>query len=193
MSDILRDNEVTEVTQNGKKYTVIQDDIVVNENRFLPTGTISIVQTPYVALKIKSPKHAAAASLHLILKHVADMHMLILEVLSQKYNIPYNDMIDVIHTDDRVQKFMIDPIVHSMNYFTQEDLDASMAELNIKEESKPEPEPEPEPVVQPETVKKLVRPKIKFDLPEEISTSVSQADQIANPKKKIIRKKKSAE
>jgi hypothetical protein len=191
MSDILRDNEVTELTQNGKKYTVIQDDIVVNENRFLPTGTISIVQTPYVALKIKSPKHAAAASLHLILKHVADMHMLILEVLSQKYNIPYNDMIDVIHTDDRVQKFMIDPIVHSMNYFTQEDLDASMAELNIKEESEvAQPIPEP--------VKKLVRPKIKFDLPEEISTSVSQADPQpdpapANQKKKIIRKKKSAE
>jgi hypothetical protein len=33
-------------------------------------------------------------------------------------------MVEALHNDLRIQKMMVEPAVHSLNYFTQEDLDA---------------------------------------------------------------------
>jgi hypothetical protein len=83
--------------------------------------------TPYVAYKIKSAHHAVAASLHIMLKHMADMHSLMFDVISEKYKIPYDDIVEALNDDPRVQKMMVEPTIHSLNYFTQEDLDRFQA------------------------------------------------------------------
>ena len=102
----------------SKEITVISDVCTVNNG-----STKTYTQHPYVAYKIKSSHHAVAASLHIMLKHMADMHSLMLEVIGEKYNIPYDDMVDALHNDPRIQKMIVEPTVHSLNYFTQEDLD----------------------------------------------------------------------
>jgi hypothetical protein len=114
-SDALRILEESDT----KEITVINDVCIVNNG-----STRTYTQHPYVAYKIKSSHHAVAASLHIMLKHMADMHSLILEVIGEKYNIPYDDMVEALHNDLRIQKMMVEPAVHSLNYFTQEDLDA---------------------------------------------------------------------
>ena len=115
MSDTLTPQEESDT----KEITVINDVCIINNG-----STRTYTQHPYVAYKIKSSHHAVAASLHIMLKHMADMHSLILEVIGEKYNIPYDDMVEALHNDLRIQKMMVEPAVHSLNYFTQEDLDA---------------------------------------------------------------------
>ena len=52
------------------------------------------------------------------------MHSLMFEVISEKYNIPYNEIMDALHQDPRIQKIIVEPTIHSLNYFSQEDIDS---------------------------------------------------------------------
>jgi hypothetical protein len=58
---------------------------------------------------------------------MADMHSLMFDVISEKYKIPYDDIVEALIVDPRVQKMMVEPTIHSLNYFTQEDLDRFQA------------------------------------------------------------------
>jgi len=100
---------------------------VVGGECYVRTSNLDMSATPYVAYKIKSAHHAVAASLHIMLKHMADMHSLMFDVISEKYKIPYDDIVEALNDDPRVQKMMVEPTIHSLNYFTQEDLDRFQA------------------------------------------------------------------
>jgi hypothetical protein len=52
------------------------------------------------------------------------------DVISEKYKIPYDDIVEALNDDPRVQKMMVEPTIHSLNYFTQEDLDRFQALWN---------------------------------------------------------------
>ena len=107
------------------KYKVIKGECYVRSNgsdSAEADADADQVQ-PYVAYKITSSSHAVAASLHIMLKHMADMHSLMFEVISEKYNIPYDDIVEALNSDPRVQKMIVEPTLHSLNYFSQEDLD----------------------------------------------------------------------
>lgn len=100
---------------------------VVGGECYVRTSNLDMSATPYVAYKIKSAHHAVAASLHIMLKHMADMHSLMFDVISEKYKIPYDDIVEALNSDPRVQKMLVEPTIHSLNYFTQEDLDRFQA------------------------------------------------------------------
>ena len=111
---------------------------VVGGECYVRTSNLDMSATPYVAYKIKSAHHAVAASLHIMLKHMADMHSLMFDVISEKYKIPYDDIVEALNDDPRVQKMMVEPTIHSLNYFTQEDLDRFQALWNAKPEEREE-------------------------------------------------------
>jgi hypothetical protein len=111
---------------------------VVGGECYVRTSNLDMSATPYVAYKIKSAHHAVAASLHIMLKHMADMHSLMFDVISEKYKIPYDDIVEALNDDPRVQKMMVEPTIHSLNYFTQEDLDRFQALWNAKPEENSE-------------------------------------------------------
>lgn len=182
-----------------KEITVISDVCTVNNG-----STKTYTQHPYVAYKIKSTHHAVAASLHIMLKHMADMHSLMLEVIGEKYNIPYDDMVDALHNDPRIQKMIVEPTVHSLNYFTQEDLDtfqkktedstaaldpadslsASVEGLTLDSSSAAEPK---------KTRRILKKPTIIQAAPAPAPAPVEEPIPVSDPpKKKIIRKKAAA-
>jgi len=69
---------------------------------------------------------------------MADMHSLMFDVISEKYKIPYDDIVEALNDDPRVQKMMVEPTIHSLNYFTQEDLDRFQALWNAKPEEREE-------------------------------------------------------
>ena len=110
---------------------------VVGGECYVRTSNLDMSATPYVAYKIKSAHHAVAASLHIMLKHMADMHSLMFDVISEKYKIPYDDIVEALNDDPRVQKMMVEPTIHSLNYFTQEDLDRFQALWQGEENSEP--------------------------------------------------------
>ena len=111
---------------------------VVGGECYVRTSNLDMSATPYVAYKIKSAHHAVAASLHIMLKHMADMHSLMFDVISEKYKIPYDDIVEALNDDPRVQKMMVEPTIHSLNYFTQEDLDRFQALWQAKPEENSE-------------------------------------------------------
>lgn len=88
---------------------------------FLNTGG---GEEPYIPKNIQTAREAYAASLHLLFKHVADFHILMVDIISEKYKLDAAEIIHACHDDKRFQEMVIAPTIHSLGYFKQEDLSA---------------------------------------------------------------------
>ena len=98
---------------------------------------------------------AAAAyteSLRTILCHVADFHITVVDIISEKYNIPVDEIMKTITSDSRYTKMIVDPKIHRL---TQEDQVETTATTITKKTSekkikiKPKIAPAPAPAVAP--------------------------------------------
>jgi hypothetical protein len=78
-------------------------------------------QEPYVPKEIIGHRGAYAASLHLLFKHVADFHVLMIDILSEKYGIPADEMISACHEDERFQNMVVHPTITALQYFDEDD------------------------------------------------------------------------
>lgn len=138
----------------------------------------------YVPKEIRSHRDAYAASLSILFKHVADFHLTMIEVLSEKYDLDAGEIIEVVHNDPRIKDMVLHPVINSLGYFEQEDVEKALAkkeEQKLKASEKEDPE-----------VKEL-REKVTEMLFEEQSASADATAVPAVPppaKKKILRKKK---
>lgn len=100
-------------TSNPKKIVYKNEPVFVTENG---------EQVPYVPKEIKTKRDAYAASLHLVLKHTADFHVLMVEVLCDKYGLSVDDVIGTIREDPRILAMTTDPVLEAMGHFTEEDM-----------------------------------------------------------------------
>ena len=82
-------------------------------------------------LRVVTKDDAYRASLLMLFKHVADMHMAVTEIISEKYDIPEEDIIQSITNHPKWTEMMIHPLIHDM---TQE----CGANIHEPEEAKPE-------------------------------------------------------
>ena len=96
---------------------------------------------------------AAAAyteSLKMILCHVADFHITVVDIISEKYNIPVDEIMKTITSDSRYTKMIVDPKIHRL---TQEDQVETTATTITKKTSekkiKIKPKIAPAPAVAP--------------------------------------------
>ena len=98
---------------------------------------------------------AAAAyteSLKMILCHVADFHITVVDIISEKYNIPVDEIMKTVTSDSRYTKMIVDPKIHRL---TQEDQVETTATTITKKTSekkikiKPKIAPAPAPAVAP--------------------------------------------
>jgi len=126
---------------------VIEKPTFVNEPVFV---TKDGVEEPYIAKSVTSGRDMYAASLHLLFKHVADFHSSILDILSEKYSIPVEDMLNTIHEDPRFTEMVVNPVIHTMGYFDGEEK---------KTEIQKEPVKEAPEVLKPPVKRKVVRLK----------------------------------
>jgi hypothetical protein len=106
--------------------------------------------TPYIPHDIVGHREMYGASLHLVLKHTADFHMTMLEILADKYGLPVDEMYEKISGDPRFVNMVVNPTIHAMGYFEKEDLEKKV----------PPPAPTPEPVI-----KKIIKPKKPTAIP----------------------------
>lgn len=79
-------------------------------------------EEPYVPGTIQTARNAYAASLHLLFKHVADFHILMVDIIAEKYKLNAHEIIQACHDDKRFQEMVVSPTIHSLGYFGQEDL-----------------------------------------------------------------------
>jgi hypothetical protein len=131
---------------------VIQKPSFVNEPVFV---TKDGVTEPYIAKSVTSGRDMYAASLHLLFKHVADFHSSILDILSEKYSIPVEEMLNTIHEDPRFTEMVVNPVIHTMGYFDGEEKKEIQKEP-VKEEAPEVPEVTQIPEVPKAPVKRKV-------------------------------------
>ena len=66
-----------------------------------------------VEIKAES-RDAYAESLKMILQHVADFHMTVVDIISEKYNIPVDEIMNTVTSDSRYTNMLVDPKIHRL-------------------------------------------------------------------------------
>ena len=57
---------------------------------------------------------AYTESLKMILQHVADFHMTVVDIISEKYNIPVDEIMNTVTSDSRYTNMLVDPKIHRL-------------------------------------------------------------------------------
>jgi hypothetical protein len=74
--------------------------------------TTSKLQIP---VEITDGRSAYAASLQMILKHVADFHITVVDIISEKYNIPVDEIMNTVTSDSRYTNMLVNPDIHTLS------------------------------------------------------------------------------
>jgi hypothetical protein len=70
---------------------------------------------PYIPIEIKNGRDAYAASLHMIFNHFAQFHISVVDIISDKYHIPVEEIMNTIKTDDRYTNMSVCPNIHELS------------------------------------------------------------------------------
>jgi predicted component of type VI protein secretion system len=66
-------------------------------------------------VEVKSDaRDAYAESLKMILQHVADFHITVVDIISEKYNIPVDEIMNTVTSDSRYANMLVDPKIHRL-------------------------------------------------------------------------------
>ena len=79
--------------------------------------TLSIpvhVEVKTDARDARDARDAYAESLKMILQHVADFHMTVVDIISEKYNIPVDEIMKTVTSDSRYANMLVDPKIHRL-------------------------------------------------------------------------------
>ena len=78
---------------------------------------------PYIPKDIVTNRSAYASSLHLVFKHVADFHMMMVEIIAEKTGLDSDTIFDTIKSDERYKGMLVSPEIHSLGMFEKKDLE----------------------------------------------------------------------
>jgi hypothetical protein len=59
-------------------------------------------------------RNAYAESLKMILQHVADFHITVVDIISEKYNIPVDEIMNTVTSDSMYTNMLVDPKIHHL-------------------------------------------------------------------------------
>lgn len=80
---------------------------------------------PYLPVEITKAREAYAASLDVLFKHVADFHVMIVQILADKYKLDEEEMLSAIKDDPRYTGMTSQPKLNPLGYFKAADATAS--------------------------------------------------------------------
>ena len=120
-----------------------------------------------VDIEIPDGRSAYALSLQMIFRHVADFHMTVVDVISEKYNIPVDDIMNAVTSDSRYKNMVVDKDLHRLSSVVGVDVDVGVR--NESEQKKEEQEmqlPKPKPTIikkvgEGKNIKIKIKPKVK--------------------------------
>jgi hypothetical protein len=76
--------------------------------------TLSIPVEVEVKSTSKDARDAYAESLKMILQHIADFHLTVVDIISEKYNIPADEIMNTVTSDSRYANMLVDPNIHRL-------------------------------------------------------------------------------
>ena len=90
---------------------------------------------PYIPIEIKNGRDAYAASLHMIFNHFAQFHISVVDIISDKYHIPVEEIMNTIKTDDRYTKMSVCPNIHELSKAASSSSSSSAASVDVPVET----------------------------------------------------------
>jgi len=132
-----------------------------------------------VEIKDRSSHAAYAASLQMIFRHVADFHMTVVDIISEKYNIPVDEIISTVTSHSNYKNMVVDENLHRLSA-AAEAVPHNELLLNKNDEKSlkqhPPPAKPPSTIKKTEGVEKKIKIKIK-SVPKKIGVDgVEQCD-----------------
>ncbi len=91
----------------AKRVTIVNEPFYVNQEG----NSVS-----FVPKEIKTSRDAYGASLHMLFKHVADIHLTLLEILAEKYKLSIDEMLQTVQDDPRWKEIHVNPVINSCTY-----------------------------------------------------------------------------
>jgi hypothetical protein len=81
--------------------------------------SITLVQEPvtladgstFVPMEVKTNSDALRASLLMLFKHVADVHVTLVEIVAEKFDLKVDDIMNAVTDDPRWQTMLVDPLI----------------------------------------------------------------------------------
>ncbi len=70
---------------------------------------------PYIPIEIKNARDAYAVSLHMLFNHFAQFHISVVDIISDKYHIPVEEIMNTIKSDDRYINMSVCPNIHELS------------------------------------------------------------------------------
>jgi len=81
----------------------------VKKKLSIPTASIPV----QIQVQVDA-RDAYAESLKMILQHVADFHMAVVDIISEKYKIPVDEIMNTVTSDSRYTNMVVDPKIHRL-------------------------------------------------------------------------------
>ena len=123
-----------------------------------------------VDIEIQDGRGAYALSLQMIFRHVADFHMTVVDIISEKYGIPVDDIMNTVTSDLRYKNMVVDKDLHRLSTVVYPAVVYPTNEVEKKKDEQEEQEPPqlPKPKPKPIIIKKVggekkikIKPKVK--------------------------------
>lgn len=89
----------SQTVPSRKPVQMIQEPVALADGRMLPP------------LEVKTPKDALQATLLMLFKHVADVHVTIVEIIAEKYDLQTDEIHKVITEDPRWTEMLRNPLI----------------------------------------------------------------------------------
>jgi type IV secretory pathway VirB10-like protein len=77
---------------------------------------VETVEGAYVPHRIDNAADAYRASLHMVLKHTADVFLTIVDIMAEKYNISQDEIVNTITKHPKYTSTFVNPILHDLGY-----------------------------------------------------------------------------
>jgi hypothetical protein len=120
----------------------------VKKKLSIPTASIPV----QIEVRVDA-RDAYAESLKMILQHVADFHMTVVDIISEKYKIPVDEIMNTVTSDSRYTNMAVDPNIHRFTAALSQNqvetipvtpaasITKKISEKKIKIKPKPKPKP----------------------------------------------------
>ena len=135
----------------------------------MATTTLSIPVHIEIKPETRDARDAYAESLKMILQHVADFHMTVVDIISEKYNIPVDEIMNTVTSDSRYTNMLVDPKIHRLSSSSSKQ-NHVIEPTKTKATTTPTPIHIAAPITKKTSEKKIkIKPKNSIEIPPQSS------------------------
>ena len=136
-----------------------------------------------VDIEIPDGRSAYALSLQMIFRHVADFHMTVVDVISEKYNIPVDDIMNAVTSDSRYKNMVVDKDLHRLSTVVGLDVGVGVYPVNNESEQKKEEQEQETQLPKPKSKPTIIIKKVGGEKKIKIKPKVKQ---MKSPTKNLV-------